>query len=90
MPTYTIEKNLLILKPKRSNYFVLGVLIIRCFLCLALPITVFVLTIMDGDNPHFGGIILLGIMGLISFYLPDKGRDSSLRSMTFFLGKLYQ
>ncbi|MFY8190622.1 MAG: hypothetical protein ACOVK9_06625, partial [Bacteroidia bacterium] len=29
----------------------------------------FVLTIIEGDSPHFGGIILLGLMALISFYL---------------------
>ncbi|MCG9881616.1 MAG: hypothetical protein MH472_13535 [Bacteroidia bacterium] len=69
MLPYTLEQSTLIIKPKQANYLVLAVLIVLCFLCLALPIMGFVLTIIEGDSPHFGGIILLGLMALISFYL---------------------
>jgi len=63
------DNNTLILKVKKSPLFGRLVLYLITFLSVFLPLSGFILNILDGDGFKFLNIVFLLVFGLISFFM---------------------
>jgi hypothetical protein len=69
MNHYILEEHKLVLKTKKSPFFVLFSLYIITILCIILPVLALVYSFGLGDGIKLTHIIMLGFFGLMFFYM---------------------